>query len=151
MDRAAQLGLTAPHAIFENSREHLLAEACRVNALLAVRVHAHLASAPVNARKLVGAHLNDGDIRRLMQTAANPDGAFEAGGTGPEDLLAEINGVRASGKVLLARRDATRAARIPLLLDQFCYAAALKPAELDVVLLALLAEIDPNAGLLFAS
>ena len=62
---------------FKDSHDHVLAELRRVSALLTLRANAHLAVSSANAKKLVGAHLDENDILQLMEAAANPESAFE--------------------------------------------------------------------------
>src|SRR5712692_1938851 len=78
MDRATDQGAPTHSGAYSNHQEHLVAELRRVSALLTLRVHRHLASSSANARKLVGAHLDEQDIRSLLQAAANPDATFVA-------------------------------------------------------------------------
>jgi hypothetical protein len=149
MNRATEHGAPTHSGSYSNHQEHLLAELRRVSALLTLRVHRHLASSSANARKLVGAHLDEHDVRSLLQAAADPDATFVA----PEakEHREEII-VKASeqDELLHRRRKASRAAGVRLLLDQLYLTARLTPVEQDIILLLLLAEVDPNAGLLFA-
>ena len=133
---------------YSDHQEHLAAELRRVSALLTLRVHRHLASSPANVRKLVGAHLDDNDIRTLLRTTAGPGNTDIDPQT--KELQDEMVKAREQDEVVHTRRKASRAAGVRLLLDQLYLTGRLTPVEQDVILLLLLAEVDPNAGLLFA-
>lgn len=150
MESPTDHGTASQPGPYSDNQEHLTAELRRVSALLTLSVHKHLASSPANARKLVGAHLDENDIRRLLQGACDPDASFVAPQAMDVELREEIARARTRDELSDARRKASRAAEFPLLLDRFYLTADVAPMERDIILLLLLAEVDPNAGLLFA-